>query len=260
MRDANASAEQALSKVSLVITLDHGHDAENAIVLDDDPSDPLPHLLWVAGRNVPMLAHRWTTTVLNYVLKMWQHCDLEEVEVIIGGHDAAHVFARSYGTVMDMETMERLRPGEWLNEQILTVMLAWMCESTGQSYGGNKETPFNSNLLGNKQTCWITHTFFMAKLLRNSHGVIGQYNFADVMRWTRGRNVRVIEKIVVPVNDSNLHWFVLCANTKNKVIQVYNSMGGRHPEDIAALKRWYYDATSQFGAAESASNWPVELI
>jgi hypothetical protein len=248
------------AKVPLVITLDHGHDAENAIVLDDDPSDPLPHLSWVAGRNVPMRAHSWTSTVLNYVLEMWELGDLEEVEDIIGRHDAAHMFTHSYGTVMDMETMQRLTPGQWLNKQILTVMLAWMCESTGQSYGGNKEIPFNSNLLGNKQTCWITNTFFMAKLLRNSNGAIGQYNFANVVRWTRGSNVGAIEKIVVPVNDSNQHWFVLSANTNKKVILVYDGMGGRYHEDVAALKRWYHDATSQFGVAESASDWPVEFV
>ena len=248
------------AKVPLVITLDHGHDAENAIVLDDDLSDLLPHLSWVAGRNVPMRAHTWTSTVLEHVLEMCEHHELEDVQVIIDQHDAAHVFTHSYGTVIDMETMHSLTPGQWLDEQILTVMLAWMCESTGQSYGGNNEIPFDSNLLGNKQTCWIANTFFMAKLLRNSNGETGQYNFANVMRWTRGRNVGAIEKIVVPVNDSNTHWFVLCANTQRKVIRVYDCLGGEYPQDVAALKRWYHDATSQFGVAVSANDWPVEFV
>jgi Ulp1 family protease len=100
----------------------------------------------------------------------------------------------------------------------------------------------------------------MAKLLRNSDGETGQYNFANVMRWTRGRNVGAIEKIVVPVNDSNTHWFVLCANTQRKVIRVYDGLGGEYPQDVAALKRWYHDATSQFGVAVSANDWPVEFI
>ncbi len=47
---------------------------------------------------------------------------------------------------------------------------------------------------------------------------------------------------------------------KLKVILVYNGMGGEYPEDVAALKRWYHDATTQFGVAESASDWPVELV
>jgi Ulp1 family protease len=254
------------AKVPLVITLDHGHDAENAIVLDDDLGDLLPHLSWVAGRNVPMRAHTWTSTVLEHVLEMWERHELEDVQVIMDQHDAAHVFAHSYGTVINMETMHRLTPRQWLDEQILTVMLAWMCESTGQSYGGNNEIPFVSNLRGDKPTCWIANTFFMAKLLRNSNGAgnsngeIGQYNFANVRRWTRDRNVGAIEKIVVPVNDSNAHWFVLCANTRRKLIRVYDGMGGDYPEDVDALKRWYHDATSQFGEAESASDWHVELV
>ena len=89
------------------------------------------------------------------------------------------------------------------------------------------------------------NSFFFTKLLEN-----GSYNYRNVKRWSKkveGKDVFELDKILVPVNVSNMHWCCLCVHVQERVVQFYDSLGGSGLEYLEAMRGYLRDEWSKLG-------------
>mmetsp|Transcript_8210 Transcript_8210/g.13317 ORF Transcript_8210/g.13317 Transcript_8210/m.13317 type:complete len:180 (-) Transcript_8210:516-1055(-) len=98
--------------------------------------------------------------------------------------------------------------------------------------------------------CHFFNSFFYPKLC------IPSYNYANVRRWTRKVKLFDKDKVFIPINLNNMHWCLACINFREKRFEYYDSMGGRRPEILAALRRYVIDeAKDKLGKTMSVDEW-----
>ncbi len=57
----------------------------------------------------------------------------------------------------------------------------------------------------------VTNTFFYSKLMED-----GVYSYSNVRRWTSTLNVFALDKVIIPINDNNAHWFLAVVDFRKK--------------------------------------------
>ena len=109
------------------------------------------------------------------------------------------------------KSAETLRPGVWLNDEIIHFYLMALQSRDEEINPENRSHIFES--------------FFMTKLLDDGKG----YDYHEVKRWSRkvpGKDVFALNKILFPINIDNQHWTLACVFMKERIIQYFDSMGG----------------------------------
>ncbi|KAL6571582.1 hypothetical protein OROHE_003225 [Orobanche hederae] len=165
------------------------------------------------------------------------------------------------------EKMQCLRPGAWLNDEVINLYLALLKE---------REQRDPQKFL----KCHFFNTFFYKKLISGVDG----YNFQAVRRWTTGRKLGYYlvdcEKIFVPIHKV-AHWCLAIINKKDKKFQYLDSLGGVDnrvmsvlaSERLAlrlalqamgariALSRYYVDEVKdKTGKDIDVSSWEEEFV
>ena len=109
------------------------------------------------------------------------------------------------------ESWRRLKPGLWLNDEIMNSFLSLVNQSDERN-GSHDST---------RQRMFILSSYFFEKMA----GKVG-YRYDLVKNWTNrcpGRDIFAISKVVIPINIGNYHWTCVVVYMDEKRIQFYDS-------------------------------------
>ncbi|KMZ63500.1 Sentrin-specific protease 2 [Zostera marina] len=145
------------------------------------------------------------------------------------------------------EMMLCLRPGRWLNDEVVNLYLELLKER-------EKREP-NKFL-----KCHFFNSFFY-KRLTNGHD---QYDFKAVRRWTTqrkiGYNLIDCDKIFVPIHKT-IHWCLAIIHVKSRKFQYLDSMGGMDVEVLTLLDRYLKDEVKDKSNMDMDSEtWKQEFV
>jgi sentrin-specific protease 1 len=141
-----------------------------------------------------------------------------------------NLVADKYDLNITVEKINCLKDGVWLNSEVITFWLEWWCEQVGAGSQGRGPS------LTSNPRCWFANTYFFARLTGE-----GRYNYDAVRRWTDKVDVFSLEKVIIPINVTNTHWFLAVIDFRNKWTQVFDSMGSIRVDVHDTLHRWLQD-------------------
>lgn len=124
------------------------------------------------------------------------------------------------------QSVQRLRPGVWLNDEIIHFYFAAL---------SRRDSEYNPT-----KRCHFFKSFFLTKLLEEQNG----YNYSNVKRWSKkvsGKDVFALDKMFFPVNIGNAHWATSVIFMQEKCIRFYDSMGGNGTRYLEGLFRYLKD-------------------
>lgn len=145
------------------------------------------------------------------------------------------------------EVLQCLRPGGWLNDEVINLYLELLKER-------EKRNP--KEFL----KCHFFNTFFYKKLISGRGG----YDFKAVRRWTTRRKIGYdlieCDKIFVPIHKE-IHWCLAVINIKDKKFQYLDSLGGMDFHVLHILVRYLVDEVKDKSSKDmDTSAWKQEFV
>ncbi|CAN4104723.1 unnamed protein product [Withania somnifera] len=145
------------------------------------------------------------------------------------------------------EILQCLRPGQWLNDEVINVYLELLKER-------EKREP--QKFL----KCHFFSTFFYKKLISGKEG----YSYHSVRRWTSQRKLGYCllecDKIFVPIHKE-IHWCLAVINKKDKKFQYLDSLRGRDNNVLKVLARYFVDEVKDKSEKHiDVSSWKQEFV
>ncbi|KAK6913772.1 Ulp1 protease family, C-terminal catalytic domain [Dillenia turbinata] len=145
------------------------------------------------------------------------------------------------------EKLQCLRPGAWLNDEVINVYLVLLKEREKR-----EPTKFLK--------CHFFNTFFYKKLISGKNG----YDFKSVRRWTTQRKLGYglieCDKIFIPVHKE-VHWCLAVINKKDEKFQYLDSLGGMDKQALRVLARYFIDEVKdKSGKDIDVSSWSFEHV
>lgn len=132
-------------------------------------------------------------------------------------------FAREQVSDKDLS---RLRPGQWLNDELINFFGAMLLD---RSEKAKKEAKEGKSKLPDIH---YFSTFFYEKLLKDG------YDGGRLAKWTKKIDIFAKDLILIPINHNNAHWTAAAINFRKKRIESYDSMGGRYPVLFLTLRSY----------------------
>ncbi|KAK0208494.1 hypothetical protein DFS33DRAFT_1303966 [Desarmillaria ectypa] len=132
------------------------------------------------------------------------------------------------------QDLQRLKPGQWLNDEIINFYGAMILGRSEAS----KENPAVNGAAKGKVTPLNVHyfsTFFWSKLDKDG------YEKARLAKWTKKFDIFAKDMVLIPVNHNNMHWTAAAINFRRKRIESYDSMN-MNRQLVFKLLRHYLDA------------------
>lgn len=174
--------------------------------------------------------------------------DEQKVKQSLSNRSLLVKVAREQVTAQDLG---RLRPGQWLNDEIINFYGALITERAAKFEAGVKNGEMNGKGKGRASDAypemeglgepWKVHffnTFFLSKLQDMG------YEKARLNKWTKKMDIFSKDIVLIPCNLGNAHWTCAAINFRDKRIEYYDSMGMDRPSIRAAL-RTYLDKEHQ---------------
>ncbi|KAK6772750.1 hypothetical protein RDI58_027988 [Solanum bulbocastanum] len=145
------------------------------------------------------------------------------------------------------EILQCLRPGAWLNDEVINVYFELLKER-------EKREP--QKFL----KCHFFNTFFYKKLISGTGG----YNYQSVRRWTShrklGYSLLECDKIFVPIHKE-IHWCLAVINKKDQKFQYLDSLRGRDSNVLKVLASYFVDEVKdKSGKHIDVSSWKQEFV
>ncbi|KAI6684089.1 hypothetical protein NL676_030002 [Syzygium grande] len=176
--------------------------------------------------------------------------DGEEAEVqraLSGNRRRVLVNHKNSGIQITGETLLCLRPGAWLNDEVINLYLELLKER-------EKRNP--QKFL----KCHFFNTFFYKKLTSGRSG----YDYNAVRRWTTQRKLGYslidCDKIFVPIHQE-IHWCLAIINKKDEKFQYLDSLGGRDSRVLRALARYIVDEVKEKSGKDiDVGLWEQEYV
>jgi len=157
-------------------------------------------------------------------------------EGLWGGGSPDEVLASRFSVNLTRRQLECLRPGEWLNDEVINFYFKLLQERSSNMQGA--------------PSCWFTNSFFWPKLSGNKNK---EYSYKEVRRWTTKAKVDVfaLDYIIFPMNIADTHWAVGAVDLKERGFRYFDSMTSKpHPNFVPFLQRYLNDEhKSKKGAA-----------
>ena len=153
-------------------------------------------------------------------------------EAINGIGPLNEVIANYETDSIQRRSMQQLRPGEWLNDEVIHFFLNMLACRDKQLCEKD----------GNRKRCHFFKSFFLTKLF--DEGATNQYRYSNVKRWSKkvpGKDIFALDKIFFPMNLSNMHWACAVIYMQEKRIQVYDSMLGSGVDQLEGLMQYLKD-------------------
>nr|GMC53720.1 ubiquitin-like-specific protease ESD4 [Ipomoea batatas] len=143
------------------------------------------------------------------------------------------------------KSLQCLKPGAWLNDEVINVYLGLLKER-------EKQEP--QKFL----RCHFFNTFFYKSLTR------GGYNYKSVRRWTSQRKLGYCllecNKIFVPIHKE-VHWCLAVINKKDEKFQYLDSLRGKDPCVMPILAKYFVDEVKdKSGKLIDVSSWEQEFV
>jgi len=139
--------------------------------------------------------------------------------------------------------MRTLRPGAWMNDEVVNmfglIAKAWSLQRPGSP------------------KVYMPYTHFWTKLSGDKAGV---YDFPGVSRWTTRAKVDIFacDFVVVPRNVSNSHWACVVLDMRARTATYLDSLGASGADACATVLRWVADEhADKKGAALDMRGWRV---
>lgn len=171
--------------------------------------------------------------------------DTRKVTTILRGPSNDQLLIEKFNIPMTREKILCLRPGTWLNDEIINFCMSMLEERDIQL----------CDLNPNRMKSHYFNSFFMEKLLGRGHM---KYNYAEVARWTRRFDIFARDKIFIPINISNTHWTIAIVLIQLKEIHYYDSMRGEGGKYKTGLLQWVKDdAKAKKGIDLDTSDWKL---
>ncbi|CAE7739236.1 SENP1 [Symbiodinium pilosum] len=144
-------------------------------------------------------------------------------DALFGQGGADEVIASRFSVEVTRRQLECLRPGEWLNDEVINFYYKLLQERSKTGTTSPK--------------CWFTNSFFWPKLSGNNK----EYNYKEVRRWTIKAKIDVFEMdyIIFPMNIAETHWAMGAIDLKEKGFRYFDSMFSNPPSNFVAFLRRY---------------------
>jgi len=125
-------------------------------------------------------------------------------------------------------TILRLRPGIWLNDEIVNFCMSMLQERDKELVSRNP----------NRSPSFFFNSYFISKLLDE-----GGYKYANVKRWSTRFKINIFElsKVFFPVNISNNHWTMAMVDMKKKQVCYYDSFHAKGDKYLNGLMNYVVD-------------------
>ena len=168
--------------------------------------------------------------------------DSEIVKEAVHGHgDDKDVLAVCDSDSVTRESMRRLQPGEWLNDEIINYFVKYCLTPADESMYTHEPTRRRSHFFNS----FFVQTLFNDK--NDNQQLRGVYNYKNVRRWSRKvpeGDIFELNCLFFPINEGNLHWVSVCVFFDLKEIHYYDS---KLPKD-GEVGQW--SKTRLFGIAQ----------
>ena len=132
------------------------------------------------------------------------------------------------------KSLKKLRPGQWLNDEIIHAFLGIL--------NGLGEQP--SGTIHDCPKIHFFNSFFMTAL-----GSGTSYNFDRAYRWTRrlpqNSNIFDLDILAFPVNINMSHWVLIVIDFRNKQIEFCDSLGNAGVEHLQSVMSFILDEHSR---------------
>jgi Ulp1 family protease len=158
-------------------------------------------------------------------------------DAIYGKGSPSDVIAQVDSDVVVRESMRRLQPGQWLNDEVIHYFLIMLAK---RDEGLAKQDP-------SRGRCHFFKSFFITKLLNEGHAnpdIEGTYEYRNVKRWSKkviGKDLFQLNKIFFPINVGGAHWICVVAFMREKRIETFDSLGGSGTIYMEAIWKYLQD-------------------
>eukprot|EP00588_Corethron_pennatum_P009003 CAMPEP_0194266106 /NCGR_PEP_ID=MMETSP0169-20130528/1125_1 /TAXON_ID=218684 /ORGANISM="Corethron pennatum, Strain L29A3" /LENGTH=605 /DNA_ID=CAMNT_0039006717 /DNA_START=204 /DNA_END=2021 /DNA_ORIENTATION=+ len=149
-------------------------------------------------------------------------------DIIYGRGNGREIIATSETDSVQRDSLRRLRPGTWLNDEVIHYFLLMLAR---------RDQELSKSL--NRKRSHFFKSFFVTKLL-DERG----YCYSNVKRWSKkvpGKDIFQLDKIICPVNVANSHWTCAVIFVEEKRIQYYDSMGCGGRRTLEGLLQYMVD-------------------
>jgi hypothetical protein len=153
--------------------------------------------------------------------------------------DSQEIVSQGYNIDMTRDKLLCLRPGQWLNDEVINFYLS-LCSTRGEHNKTGPKVHYHS-------------TLFYAKLMQRN-----TYAYANVKRWTRKIDLFASDKVVVPIH-LGVHWTCAVINLRDRQFEYYDSMNGyaRGKQVLKDLQRYIEDESMDKRKIQlDTSEWP----
>ncbi|CAK0889958.1 unnamed protein product [Prorocentrum cordatum] len=152
--------------------------------------------------------------------------ELELAERGLSGGPGGEVVASRFKVDVTRRQLECLRPGEWLNDEVINFYFQLLQERAK---------------VGDKLTCWMPNSFFWPNLSGKDNK---NYSYAGVRRWTIKQKVDIfsLQRVIFPMNICDTHWAMGAIDLRDKGFRYFDSMFSKpHPNFVPFLRRYLED-------------------
>ena len=166
----------------------------------------------------------------------------EETQIVnnavygIGPRD--DILASQDADSVQRESMHRLQPGQWLNDEIINYFLKNCLAKRDENLCAKQAERKRSHFFNS----FFVQTMFDEK--NSNYSLRGKYNYKNVRRWSKkvpGKDAFNLKYIFCPINLDNMHWTSACIFMEQKKIQYYDSMGGTDWSKLEGLLEYLKD-------------------
>mmetsp|Transcript_30771 Transcript_30771/g.55045 ORF Transcript_30771/g.55045 Transcript_30771/m.55045 type:complete len:401 (-) Transcript_30771:54-1256(-) len=133
------------------------------------------------------------------------------------------VIASRFSVEVTKRQIECLRPGEWLNDEVINFYYKLLQE--------------RGKFIDDAPKCWFTNSFFWPKLSGNNK----EYNYKEVRRWTIKAKVDIFELdyVIFPMNIGETHWAMGAIDLRSKCFRYFDSMISKPHSNFAPFLQKY---------------------
>jgi len=142
-----------------------------------------------------------------------------------GDGSSSEVLASRFSVDLTRGQLQCLRPGEWLNDEVINFYYKLLQERSNMGVAGGLK-------------CWFPNSFFWAKLSGKNNK---EYSYKEVRRWTIKAKVDVflLECVVFPMNIGETHWAMGAIDLRARGFRYFDSMLSRPPPNFVEFLRRY---------------------
>jgi sentrin-specific protease 1 len=171
-------------------------------------------------------------------------------EALYGAGPLNEQLATSATDSVQRKSMQTLRPGTWLNDEVIHYFYKMLA---------NRDEALTVVKPERKRSHFFM-SFFFTKLF--DEGNTNEYSYRNVKKWSKkvpGKDIFDLDKVFFACNVSQMHWTCAVIFIQEKRIQFYDSMGGEGYYYSEGLLQYLKDewAAKKGGEFPDADKWEI---